>query len=151
MKKISGDLIQLAKDGEFDVIIHGCDCYGDMGGGIAKSIRKHFPEAFQADQATERGDESKLGHYSSAETTVRGHTVTIVNAYTQAHWKGKGVLVDYNAVSGVMARIKKDFAGKRMGYPRIGAGSARGDWEIISYIIKTELEGEDHTLVDYIA
>jgi O-acetyl-ADP-ribose deacetylase (regulator of RNase III) len=39
------------------------------------------------------------------------------------------------------------FAGKRIGYPKIGAGLAGGDWSIIEEIIDRELEGEDHTLV----
>ena len=45
MKIIEGDLIQLALDGEFDLIIHGCNCFCSMGAGIAKSIREIFPEA----------------------------------------------------------------------------------------------------------
>jgi O-acetyl-ADP-ribose deacetylase (regulator of RNase III) len=45
--------------------------------------------------------------------------------------------------------VKRRFAGRRIGYPRIGAGLARGDWSIISTIIDEELAGEDHTLVDF--
>jgi len=149
VRVVEGDLIKLARAGEFDVIVHGCDCYGDMGGGIAKSIRRHFPEAYRADQATEKGDEGKLGNYSSAEVIRGTHKFVVINAYTQPHWKGKGVLVDYNAVAGVMRRIKQDFSGKRIGYPRIGAGLARGDWEIIRHIIDVELEGEDHALAEF--
>ncbi len=32
---INGDLIDLAKNGNFDVIIHGCNCFRTMGVGIA--------------------------------------------------------------------------------------------------------------------
>jgi hypothetical protein len=39
--------------------------------------------------------------------------------------------------------------GKRIAYPKIGAGKARGDWTRRSAIIDAELEGEDHTLVEY--
>jgi len=149
MKTVKGDLIMLAKQGMFDVIIHGCDCYGDMGGGIAKSIREHFPEAYAADQNTEKGNVDKLGSYSSAVVASKDHTLTIVNAYTQPHWKGHGVLVDYNAVAAVMKLIKVDFSGRRIAYPRIGAGLARGDWTILSHIIEDALNIEDHTLVDF--
>jgi O-acetyl-ADP-ribose deacetylase (regulator of RNase III) len=31
MKVIKGDLIQLAKDGKFDLIVHGCNCFCTMG------------------------------------------------------------------------------------------------------------------------
>ena len=44
-------------------------------------------------------------------------------------------------------KIAQDIPDKRIGYPRIGAGMAGGDWEIISSIIAEELEGLDHTLV----
>ena len=43
MKVIEGDLIQLALTGEFDVIIHGCNCFCAMVAGIAQSIRSVFP------------------------------------------------------------------------------------------------------------
>jgi len=34
-QEIEGDLIKLAKQGEFDVITHGCNCHNIMGAGIA--------------------------------------------------------------------------------------------------------------------
>jgi len=39
---IKGNLITLAKKGEFDVIVHGCNCLNVMGAGIAKQIKKTF-------------------------------------------------------------------------------------------------------------
>ena len=41
------------------------------------------------------------------------------------------------------------FDGQRIGYPRIGAGLAGGDWSEIAGIIGEELEGQDHTLVEF--
>lgn len=37
-----GDLISLALSGEFDVIAHGCNCFCNMGAGIAVSMRNTF-------------------------------------------------------------------------------------------------------------
>jgi O-acetyl-ADP-ribose deacetylase (regulator of RNase III) len=48
-----------------------------------------------------------------------------------------------------MKLLKKDFSGKRIGLPQIGAGLAGGDWNIISKIIEDELKGEDVTIVIY--
>ena len=67
MKIIQGDLIKKAKDGEFDLIIHGCNCFCTMGAGIAKGIKNNFPQAFQADQMTLKGSKAKLGTCSFAE------------------------------------------------------------------------------------
>ena len=149
MKTVDGDLIKLAKDGHFDVIIHGCNCFCAMGGGIARSIKHEFPEAYAADLATDSGDRRKLGQYSLAQVERNGFEFTVVNAYTQFHWHGEGVLADYEAIQTVFSSVRTGFSGTRIGYPMIGAGLAGGDWTVISEIISTELEGEDHTLVRF--
>ena len=65
MKKvIHGDLLSLGENGEFDVIIHGCNCFHIMGGGIAQSVKEKFPTAYQADLQTQRGNPEKLGTYT---------------------------------------------------------------------------------------
>lgn len=147
MKSIRGDLIKLACEGKFDVIIHGCNCYCAMGKGIAKTIRDKLPEAYEADKQTPKGDASKLGTYSSAQLTRNEHTFTVVNGYTQVHWKGSGSKIDYNAMQKIFENVAIEFKGKRIGYPQIGAGLGGGDWNRISKIIDDALEGEDHTLV----
>ena len=70
MNIVHGDLIKLALTGEFDVIIHGCNCQCAMGAGIAKAIKSTFPEAYQADGETEEGSRDKLGTISFAEVVV---------------------------------------------------------------------------------
>ena len=151
MKTMKGDLLQLATEGHFDVIIHGCNCFCTMGAGIAATISSKFPEAFQADADTLKGDKDKLGTYTQATITTRGpinsHSVTIINGYTQYNYSGEGVLVDYDAVATLFAALKTDFPNTRFGYPKIGAGLGGGDWNILSTIIDLGLAGEDHTLV----
>ncbi|WP_321492314.1 macro domain-containing protein [uncultured Desulfobacter sp.] len=150
MKCIKGDLIQLAREGQFDLIIHGCNCFCTMGAGIAKQIRTYFPEAWEADLATESGDRSKLGNYSKACVDTPYGQLYVINAYTQYHYSGNGVLVDYDAITKIFTSLKKQFSGSRMGYPKIGAGLAKGDWDIISRIIDIALTGENHTLVELV-
>ncbi|MBB6613161.1 macro domain-containing protein [Pontibacter sp. Tf4] len=147
MKTVKGDLVKKALRNEFDLIIHGCNCFCTMGAGIAKTIKQEFPEAYKADLATSKGDKSKLGSISSADITVNGKNLKVVNAYTQYEWRGKGVKADYEAIRSAFKAIKENFSGLRMAYPAIGAGLAGGNWEIISQIINEELAGEDHTMV----
>ncbi len=147
MQTVESDLLVLALQGEFDVIVHGCNCFCLMGAGIAKSIKSAFPEAYQADLATPKGDPSKLGTYSSALIERGNHSFVVVNAYTQFHWRGRGVKADYHAIASVFTAIQRDFSGQRIGYPKIGAGLAGGDWESIAAIIEAKLAGEQHTLV----
>ncbi|MBO0756783.1 MAG: macro domain-containing protein [Bradyrhizobiaceae bacterium] len=149
MKVIRGDLVKLALDGRFEVIIHGCNCQCVMGAGIARTIKQTFPEAYKADVETPKGSREKLGSLSTVTVERGGRKISIVNGYTQIHWRGSGVLVDYDAVRSVMQKVKVLFSERTIGYPKIGAGLAKGDWTLIAAIIDQELEGEDHTLVEY--
>ena len=149
MKTITGDLIKLALEGEFDVIVHGCNCLCTMDAGIAKAIKSTFTEALAADRSTECGDRSKLGSYSTATVQRNGHTISIINAYTQFHYKGQGILLNYDALRQVFRSLNSEYAGKRVGIPKIGAGLAGGDWNIIYGIIEVETPLLQITLVEF--
>lgn len=149
MKTVKGNLIELAEDGEFDVIVHGCNCFCTMGAGIAKFIKQKFPAAYKADLKTEKGAKSKLGSISQAEVDLPNGKLIVVNAYTQHNWRGTGKKVDYEAVRSSFEEIKEKFSGLRIGYPAIGAGLAGGDWNIISSIIDEVLIDENHTFVQF--
>lgn len=147
MKTIQGDLINLTVSGHFDVIVHGCNCFCAMGKGIAFQIKNSFPEAWKADLKTVRSDHGKLGGYSFIKIKRGDVEFIVVNMYTQYEFWGPGIKVNYQAVRSCFRKLKQQFTGYRIGYPKIGAGLARGDWGIIQTIIDEELEGEDHTLV----
>jgi len=146
---MKGNLIDLAEQGHFDVIIHGCNCFHTMGSGIAKEIRARYPKAYEADvNHTEKGDKYKLGRYSWA--LVIGKTnqpLTIINAYTQYHYGSGGPHVDYHALRDVFHLMAREYPDKIIGYPKIGAGLAGGDWGRIQEIINEELFGLTHHLV----
>jgi O-acetyl-ADP-ribose deacetylase (regulator of RNase III) len=76
---VKGDLLQMGKDNEFDIIVQGCNCHNVMGAGIAAQIKKQFPDAYLADQETLAGDRNKLGRY----TIGMSGRLVIINAYTQ--------------------------------------------------------------------
>ena len=78
MKVVEGDLLKLAIEGVFDVIVHGCNCQCVMGAGIAKAIKKVFPDAYAADRETAKGEREKLGTISSAKVTRGGREITVV-------------------------------------------------------------------------
>jgi len=156
MKTINGDLIKLAFQGKFDIIIHGCNCHNIMNGGIAKQIKEICPEAFEADSKSKVGDHNKLGRLTLAQISRENHTFIIINAYTQfdtyTALDNTGRLVNYGAVRKAFKTISKIVHDSRssnlkIGYPMIGAGLAGGDWNIISKIIDEELNGLNHTLV----
>ena len=139
---MNGDLIELAKQGEFDVIVHGCNCFNTMGAGVAKQIKNNFKEAYLTDKTTKKGDRNKLGTF----TCVKIENIYIINAYTQ-YFYGKNSNLDYNALRDAFRKIKKKFSGMRIAFPKIGSGLGGGDWYRISKIIETELINEDITLI----
>ena len=98
MQTVQGDLLALAVAGDFDMIVHGCNCQNAMGAGIAKAIKQRFPTAYEADLQTEKGSRDKLGTFSTATVDCEDHTFEIVNAYTQFHWRASGVKADYDAI-----------------------------------------------------
>ena len=146
-RTLEGNLIELATANQFDAIIHGCNCLCQMGKGIALTIKNTWPEAYEADLRTIKGNRNKLGSYSSAWTG----SFYIINAYTQYAYNDPTgqQLADLNAIRMAMRAIKQDFSGLKLAYPLIGAGLAGGDWREIYPIILQELQGEDHTLISF--
>lgn len=149
MKSIQGDLLKLAYEGKFEVVVHGANCFCTMGSGIAKQIKALYPEAYEADLKTIKGDKNKLGTYTGAPIMRGEKAFVIVNAYTQYTYGTDSMKVDYEALRRCFNGIKKEFYGCTIGYPLIGCGLAGGSWEVVSKIIDEELQGEDHTLVEY--
>lgn len=165
MKYVQGNLLDLAAQGKFDVIVHGCNCLCTMGSGIAKQIKDRYPKAYLTDQMTEKGDMDKLGKFTQAyisgfrqnkDKNLKSwhYNFTIINAYTQYgfHPREK-VNADYTAIANVFKQIKMLYdmnpqAPCRIGIPKIGAGLAGGDWAIIENIID-DIGFSDLTCVEY--
>ena len=121
LKYTKGDLVRDAEE-QFDVMGHGCNCFCTMGAGIALAVSRKYPGALLADQATVSGDESKLGDYSKWSND----DITILNMYTQFDFRGRGNKADYVAIRNAMKKMRREFSGKKIGLPLIGAGLAGG-------------------------
>ncbi|NCP98443.1 DUF1768 domain-containing protein [archaeon] len=143
-----GNLIEQVKNGEFDVIIHGANCWHTMGAGIARHIKTNFPEAFESDKKTGYGDKNKLGTFSEATIERNGNTFTVINAYTQYRYGTDKDHFDYDSFPSLLQLIKSKYGDKRIGIPLIGCGLAGGDEQRIVQMIKDNLEGVDYKLVE---
>lgn len=153
MKIIKGDLIKLAKQGHFDVIVHGCNCFNTFGRGIALTIKEEFPQAFIANCKTEKGDITKLGKMTSSSAFAdNGLQFTIVNAYTQYTWWGDGDLFEYAAFQNILlhfTKVNAMYPKLRWGFPLIGCGLAGGNKERILKMMEDTLVGMDVTVVEF--
>lgn len=126
IKYIKGDLLALAEQGQFDAIVHGCNCFNTMGAGIAKQIADKYPQAMLADDATVRGDCTKLGNWTVSHANVAGFA--IINAYTQYNFSdGKTDVFEYDSFSVILRKLAMIHSDIRYGFPYIGMGLARGD------------------------
>jgi len=150
MRYIKGDLVKLAQQDYFDVIVHGCNCFCTMGAGVAKTIKQVFPEAYKADCQTRKGDRSKLGTYTSAECiTKSGSNITVINAYTQFRYGRDKQHVNYKAVEKALRTVNMNNQHFRIGLPKIGCGLAGGDWTRVESIIDDVMNDCDVTIVEY--
>ena len=151
MKEVKGDLVSMLYYREFDIGIHGCNCFHKMKSGIAKSMVEVFPALEDADRFDSLyANEEKLGSFTSRGfSDVNMGDVTIINAYTQFNYARDKRVADYDAIRNAFRSIKHIFGNKGLsfGIPKIGSGLAGGDWSIISTIIEEEMGSEDLTLV----
>jgi O-acetyl-ADP-ribose deacetylase (regulator of RNase III) len=154
MRKIKGDLLELAKQGEFNLIAHGCNCQKNFGAGLAKQIANEFPIAYEVDREEYKPE---LGNISIAYDMK--YDLNIVNCYTQI-WYGKPYGINdrnhvkedtikarYEAIRACLRKINEEFAGDSIGLPLIGAGLAGLEWKTIERYIEEELVDMNVTIV----
>ncbi len=156
-----GNLIDMAEQGLFDVIVHGCNCLNTMGSGIAKEIRERYPFVFDADyyhpMQDNNGDISKLGNYSYARVGPSYNEVlfTVINAYTQLHYLPRGIdHFEYESFMLILRKLAAIYPDKRFGFPYIGMGLAGGDKDRIiamieDFAVQVSAKGGSVTLVEF--
>ena len=131
LKHVTGNLIDMAEQGEFDVIVHGCNCLNTMGSGIALEIRTRYPKAYDADtRATEQWQTpvAKLGNFSTHATIGKGNPFVIVNAYTQVNFAPRGIdHFEYESFSLILRKLHAQWSAGKFGFPYIGMGLAGGN------------------------
>ena len=152
MKIIKGDIIAMAEKGEFDVLVHGCNCFNNMNVGFSKRVKKSFPVASIIDSRTGYGKKNKLGTYSGCMVDLREFDyrnrkkICILNAYVQ-YTLGNGAQLDYLALIKVFKKIKNDLKGFKIAFPLIGLGLSNFSNTKVLEIIDKELDGEDYCLI----
>jgi O-acetyl-ADP-ribose deacetylase (regulator of RNase III) len=123
------------------IIVHGCNCQGVMGSGIAREIKNRFPIAFHEYERVYRSRGLKLGEISFVEVSPNKF---IINANTQDNYGSGGKrFVSYDAIADAFTEVvrfaetieKHRETKLDVVFPMIGAGLGGGDWKIISAII----------------
>lgn len=147
LQHAKGNLIDMAEAGQFDVIVHGCNCQNTMGSGIAKELRARYAGVYQADcLATQqwKNPVAKLGNFSTYASKGKVNPFAVVNAYTQLHYLPRGVdHFEYESFYLILKKLEV-LGGIRFGFPYIGMGLAGGD----KTRIITMLEGFANKITD---
>lgn len=161
IEEVTGDILSLEKG----ILVHGCNCHGAMGGGIARLIRDKWYGVFQSYQTKHRMSGLQLGdiqpvcntefnpqylenpkaaRHLRAHAAELPHELIVVNAMTQYdHGRDPStVYVDYDAVFAAFARINilvRD-TGLPVHFPLIGCGLANGSWDHVSRAIEQAMD-----------
>lgn len=156
IETLQGNLLDVSRG----ILVHGCNCHGVMGSGIARGIREKWPSVYEAYHRYHElvglrlGDVVTIGHDSRRnEASVSRHLhalspelpadVIVVNAMTQ-HDFGRDasrVYVDYDALEAAFSRVAvlaRD-TGLPVHFPMIGCGLANGQWAEVSARIERAL------------
>lgn len=154
-----GNLIDMAEAGQFDVLVHGCNCQNTMGSGIAKEIRGRYPSVYQADSIAHfavNNPVQLLGTYSQYSTSVLwGHPFIIINAYTQLNYLPRGIdHFEYDSFAVILRKLAVVYPKERFGFPYIGMGLAGGNGFRIQnmlqeFAVQIEKTGGSATLVEF--
>lgn len=128
---------------EYDVLVHGCNCFCEMSSGFARHVRLLYPNICEIDANTPKGDIAKLGTISYG-TTEHG---VIVNMYTQ--FKG-GENFDIDAFTKSMQLVSDNFTNKKIVMPKVGCGIGGGTWEEIEKVLNEKFNHLDITVHDFL-
>jgi len=156
LKHTKGNLIDLAEQGHFDVIVHGCNCQNTMGSGIAKEIRERYPIAYEADTKAAEIWVTPVARLANFSFAVTDKNFVIINAYTQVDFMPRGVdHFEYEAFYVILKKLESPAGeGVRFGFPYIGMGLAGGDAKRIvamldNFAAKVSTQGGSVTLVEF--
>jgi O-acetyl-ADP-ribose deacetylase (regulator of RNase III) len=125
-------------------IAHGCNCSGGFGSGFAKEVATRYPAVREAYLLKFRGEGWRLGDVQCVSVGVGENQLTIANCATQQRFgrPDEGPYISYPAVREVIRNLLTIFP-YGFAMPKIGAGLAGGNWDIIEKIIEEESAGAE--------
>lgn len=131
-------------DTEHKYIIHGCNCFHNMGAGVAAALAKKWPEVAEVDKmfSGPKGDDKKLGDFTH---TFVSNGKIVFNAYTQWDTGTDIRRLNYEALVKSLEKICEYILWLNhfnlitekivISVPKIGCGLAGGNWSIVSAIL----------------
>ena len=139
-KEVRGNLIELALQGHFDVVVQGCNCFNKQGAGISGQFVKHWKtDTYHLETTIMVKPKEKLGmieifRHSIADTSKTHRDIlNVVNAYTQ-YKPGRDLKI--KALERAFKTLNDTYPGKVIGIPEIGCGIAGEKWKVVREVIQ---------------
>jgi len=131
---MKGDLIKLTKEGRFDAVAHGCNCFHTMGSGIAPKLNNLTGGRLLREDIdkTYYGDINKMGTVSYVTQNINGKRVEFFNLYTQYTYGSRPngeVYIHWDSLYNSIMLMMDLTLGQDIGIPLIGCGLAGGERE----------------------
>lgn len=125
MKYVKGNLIDLFKQDEFDLIAHQCNCKGLYYAGIAGALYKEFPEIdIEIYDLWDSVD--KFGTIEPIDTDY-GKIINMYSQFNPGRCTKSGIdsfEVRLAALKNCLKDISIEYPGKRIGIPLVASGIA---------------------------
>jgi O-acetyl-ADP-ribose deacetylase (regulator of RNase III) len=159
IQHITGNLVE-----QHGILVHGCNCRGVMGAGVAAVLRARWPAIYDAYREKFLREGLMPGEGIVVASVADKHrwpidaevhtwsqqlpsTTMVVNLMTQKDYgrDPSRVYVDYEAVSRGFENVVKPLAQKTglpVYFPKIGCGLANGDWQEVSKRIEEAMPPE---------
>lgn len=129
---------------DWEVLIHQTNCWNTMGTGIAKVIKEKYPQVYEADQNTARGDKSKLG---TILPVWIDHNKCIINCYGQYRYGREKRQTNYEAYYRCLEKVKEFMITEKLNklsiYKFMGCSNSGGNWNICYTMIKEVLDNSE--------
>lgn len=128
IKYEKGDLL----DTNCQYIAHCVNAQGVMGSGVAKAIKQVYPRAYDIYMQKYITDRLHLGQIIQCDFDSK----TILHIVGQKYYGYDGLkYVDYDALQQAFQTINY-ITKQPVAFPKLGAGLAGGDWDIISQLLQ---------------
>lgn len=148
---VTGDALDARGDGARAIVHVVNDRTANWGGGFARALRDRFPDAQDDFREWVRSHRTNL-RLGAVRTAWVEPTLRIVTLVAQ---KGYGPSqrprIRYDALRAALRELSQDLVREpaTVHMPRIGAGMAGGNWNVIAELIQDELVDRGHEVIVY--
>ncbi len=145
LREVTGDILTPPSDGQDVIICHQVNCKGVMGAGLAKQIKKTFPNVYQEYYAMcmRNSPESLLGQVQIVDICCFSN-FSVANIFGQLAYGRDRLYTDYAALRQALRTLSRKHPGAVIRIPYgMGCGLGGGNWDTVLDIIREELKDRE--------